>query len=181
MLPDGDDADPRRARSRTRLLDAAAHLLSTGGVERLLPQVTPPLPSSVPLREQLIELLTRQATLFAEAPLHLTTLAWVSLGPTSSNSDDAGHTQSLRTRVVDQYRQPFDAVLQSPQARDELDDFDVELAMCQLVGPLAFARMTGLHTMSRHHCERIVDDFLTAHRRVRPGGQSVAARDSSPK
>jgi len=214
-LPDGDDADPRRARSRTRLLDAAAHLLSTGGVEavtieavtkaskvarttlyrhftssshllaatfeRLLPQVTPPLPSSVPLREQLIELLTRQATLFAEAPLHLTTLAWVSLGPTSSNSDDAGHTQSLRTRVVDQYRQPFDAVLQSPQARDELDDFDVELAMCQLVGPLAFARMTGLHTMSRHHCERIVDDFLTAHRRVRPGGQSVAARDSSPK
>ena len=216
MLPDGDDADPRRARSRTRLLDAAAHLLSTGGVEavtieavtkaskvarttlyrhftssshllaatfeRLLPQVTPPLPSSVPLREQLIELLTRQATLFAEAPLHLTTLAWVSLGPTSSNGDDdAGHTQSLRTRVVDQYRQPFDAVLQSPQARDELDDFDVELAMCQLVGPLAFARMTGLHTMSRHHCERIVDDFLTAHRRVRPGGQSVAARDSSPK
>ena len=215
MLPDCDDADPRRARSRTRLLDAAAHLLSTGGVEavtieavtkaskvarttlyrhftssshllaatfeRLLPQVTPPLPSSVPLREQLIELLTRQATLFAEAPLHLTTLAWVSLGPTSSNSDDAGHTQSLRTRVVDQYRQPFDAVLQSPQARDELDDFDVELAMCQLVGPLAFARMTGLHTMSRHHCERIVDDFLTAHRRVRPGGQSVAARDSSPK
>ena len=216
MLPDGDDADPRRARSRTRLLDAAAHLLSTGGVEavtieavtkaskvarttlyrhftssshllaatfeRLLPQVTPPLPSSVPLREQLIELLTRQATLFAEAPLHLTTLAWVSLGPTSSNGDDdAGHTQSLRARVVDQYRQPFDAILQSPQARDELDDFDAELAMCQLVGPLAFARMTGLHTMSRHHCERIVDDFLTAHQRMRPGGQPASARDFSPK
>lgn len=213
MLPDGEDADPRRARSRTRLLDAAAHLLSTGGVEavtieavtkaskvarttlyrhftssshllaatfeRLLPQVTPPLPSSVPLREQLIELLTRQATLFAEAPLHLTTLAWVSLGPTSSNGDDdAGHTQSLRARVVDQYRQPFDAILQSPQARD---DFDAELAMCQLVGPLAFARMTGLHTMSRHHCERIVDDFLTAHQRVRPGGQPASARDFSPK
>lgn len=210
MLPDGDDADPRRARSRTRLLDAAAHLLSTGGVEavtieavtkaskvarttlyrhftssshllaatfeRLLPQVTPPLPSSVPLREQLIELLTRQATLFAEAPLHLTTLAWVSLGPTSSNGDDdAGHTQSLRARVVDQYRQPFDAILQSPQARDELDDFDAELAMCQLVGPLAFARMTGLHTMSRHHCEHIVDDFLTAHQRVGPAAHASSS------
>lgn len=196
-----DDADPRRARSRTRLLDAAAHLLSTGGVEavtieavtkaskvarttlyrhftssshllaatfeRLLPQVTPSPPSSIPLREQLIELLTRQASLFADAPLHLTTLAWVSLGPTSSNGDDAGHTQSLRARVVDQYRQPFDAILQSPQTRDELDDFDVELAMCQLVGPLAFARMTGLHTMSQYHCEHIVDDFLKAHRRVR--------------
>ena len=128
MLPDGDDADPRRARSRTRLLDAAAHLLSTGGVEavtieavtkaskvarttlyrhftssshllaatfeRLLPQVTPPLPSSVPLREQLIELLTRQATLFAEAPLHLTTLAWVSLGPMSRNGERRGRTRS---------------------------------------------------------------------------------------
>jgi hypothetical protein len=31
--------------------------------------------------------------------------------------------------------------------------------------------MTGLHTMSRHHCEHIVDDFLKAHRRVRPAGQ----------
>ena len=62
-----------------------------------------------------------------------------------------------------------------------LDDFDVELAMCQLVGPLAFARMTGLHTMSRHHCEHIVDDFLTAHQRMRPGGQPASARDFSPK
>jgi AcrR family transcriptional regulator len=204
--PDDDDADPRRARSRTRLLDAAAHLLSTGGVEavtieavtkaskvarttlyrhfnssshllaatfeRLLPQVTPPPPSSVPLREQLIELLTRQACLFADAQLHLTTLAWLSLGPTSTSDDDAGHTNTLRTKVVDQYRQPFDAILQSPQARDELDDFDVELAMCQLVGPLAFARMTGLHAMSQHHCEHIVDDFLSAHWRARPGASS---------
>lgn len=199
--PNGDEVDPRRARSRTRLLDAAAQLLSTGGVEavtidavtkaskvarttlyrhftsssdllaatfeRLLPQVAPPPSSSVPLREQLIDLLTRQASSFAEASMHLTTLAWLSLGPTPINGDDAGYTQSLRTRVVDQYRQPFDAILESPQARDELDEFDVELAMCQLVGPLAFARMTGLHAMRRHHCEHIVDDFLTAHRRVR--------------
>ncbi|MCP9271233.1 TetR/AcrR family transcriptional regulator [Mycolicibacterium arenosum] len=200
-VPPDDAADPRRARSRTRLLDAAAHLLTTGGVEavtidavtkaskvarttlyrhfnssshllaatfeRLLPQVTPLPPSSVPLREQLIDLLTRQAALFAEAPLHLTTLAWLSLGSASTGDDDAGHTQSLRARVVDQYRQPFDTILQSPQAHDELDDFDIELAMCQLVGPLAFARMTGLHAMSRHHCEDIVDDFLKAHRHPR--------------
>ena len=32
-LPDDDDIDPRRIRSRNRLLDAAATLLSTGGVE----------------------------------------------------------------------------------------------------------------------------------------------------
>ena len=207
---DDDDADPRRARSRTRLLDAAAHLLTTGGVEavtidavtkaskvarttlyrhfnssshllaatfeRLLPQVTPLPPSSVTLREQLIDLLTRQAALFADAPLHLTTLAWLSLGSASTNDDDAGHTQSLRMRVVDQYRQPFDAILQSPQARDELDDFDVELAMCQLVGPLAFARMTGLRAMGPNHCEAIVDDFLKAHQHRQVGAGCSSGR-----
>jgi AcrR family transcriptional regulator len=200
---DDDAVDPRRARSRNRLLDAAAHLLSTGGIEavtieavtkaskvarttlyrhfnsssqllaatfeRLLPQVTPPPPSIGPLRDQLTELLSRQAALFADAPLHVTVLAWLSLGPTTAADSDTGDTHSstraLRTRVIDQYRQPFDAILQSPQARDELDDFDVELAMCQLVGPLAFARMTGLHATTRDHCEHIVDDFLTAHQR----------------
>ncbi|GJF16737.1 TetR family transcriptional regulator [Mycolicibacterium cyprinidarum] len=199
--PIDDEIDPRRVRSRNRLLDAASHLLSTGGIEavtidavtkaskvarttlyrhfassshllaatfeRLLPQVTPPAPSTGSLRDRLIELLSRQASLFADAPLHVTTLAWLSLGPTSTSGGDAGDTQSLRTRVVDQYRQPFDAILQSPQARDELDDFDLELAMCQLIGPLAFARMTGLSATTRGHCEHIVDDFLKAHQRER--------------
>lgn len=198
-LIDGDDVDPRRARSRNRLLDAAAHLLNTGGIdavtieavtkaskvarttlyrhfnssshllaatfERLLPQVTPPPPRSGSLRDQLVELLDRQASLFAEAPLHVTTLAWLSLGPTSHSDDNESSTRALRTRVVDQYRQPFDAILHSAQALDELDDLDAELAMCQLVGPLAFARMTGINAMSHSHCERIVDNFLTANRR----------------
>jgi AcrR family transcriptional regulator len=183
------------------LLDAAAHLLSTGGIEavtidavtkaskvarttlyrhfnsssqllaatfeRLLPQVIPPKPSTGPLRDQLIELLNRQASLFAEAPLHVTTLAWLALGPTTNGAADAEtHTSTgaLRTRVIDQYRQPFDAILQSPQARDELDDFDLELAMCQLIGPLVFARMTGLRNIDRHDCAHVVDDFLAAHR-----------------
>ncbi|MEU0499409.1 TetR/AcrR family transcriptional regulator [Mycobacterium sp. NPDC006124] len=198
--PDDDDVDPRRARSRNRLLDAAAHLLSTGGIEavtieavtkaskvarttlyrhfnssshllaatfeRLLPQVTSPPPSAGSLRDQLVELLDRQASLFADASLHVTLLAWLSLGPTSTAqaADTQASTKALRARVVDQYREPFDAVLQSASAFDELDDLNVELAMCQLVGPLAFARMTGLNTMTRRHCEHIVDDFLAAHR-----------------
>lgn len=113
-IADGDDVDPRRLRSRARLLDAATSLLVSGGVEavtveavtrlskvarttlyrhftssthllaaafeRLLPQVTPPPPSG-DLRQQLIELLNRQAALIDEAPLHLTALAWLALGP----------------------------------------------------------------------------------------------------
>ncbi|MGB3356941.1 MAG: TetR/AcrR family transcriptional regulator [Mycobacterium sp.] len=205
-----DDVDPRRIRSRTRLLDAAATLLSTGGVEavtidavtkaskvarttlyrhfqssshllaatfeRLLPQVTTPAPTSGPLRDQLIELLSRQAALFNDAPLHVTTLAWLSLGPTGySNEADDRHTSgALRTRVVEQYRQPFDAILASPKAQAELDDFDRELALCQLVGPLAFARMTGVRTITHDDCVNLVDDFLAVHRKIE--GNSKGAK-----
>ena len=200
-VPD-DDVDPRLIRSRTRLLDAAATLLSTGGVEavtidavtkaskvarttlyrhfqssshllaatfeRLLPQVTTPVPTNGPIRDQLLELLSRQAALFNDAPLHVTTLAWLSLGPTgSSNEVDERHTSgALRTRVVNQYRQPFDAILTSPRAQAELAHCDRELAICQLVGPLAFARMTGIRTITHDDCANLVDDFLAAHRKT---------------
>ncbi len=113
-------------------------------------------------------MLSRQAALFNDAPLHVTTLAWLSLGPTgSTNEADERHTSgALRARVVDQYRQPFDAILTSPRAQAQLDDFDRELALCQLVGPLAFARMTGLRTITHNDCVNIVDDFLAAHRKT---------------
>lgn len=214
LTPDGDDddIDPRRIRSRNRLLDAAATLLSTGGVEavtieavtkasrvarttlyrhftssshllaatfeRLLPQVTSPAPTSGTLREQLIELLSRQAALFDDAPLHVTTLAWLALGPTGAKGDTEERHASgaLRARVIDQYRQPFDALLRSGQARAEFDDFDLQLALCQLVGPFAFARMTGLRNMTHDDCINIVDDFLVAHRRR----DNDAHMDSTP-
>ncbi|WIM85918.1 TetR/AcrR family transcriptional regulator [Candidatus Mycobacterium wuenschmannii] len=198
---DSDDIDPRRIRSRTRLLDAAANLLSTGGVEavtidavtkaskvarttlyrhftssshllaatfeRLLPHVTPPTPTSGTLRELLVELLSRQATLFSDAPLHVTTLAWLALGPSgAADSERQRASGALRARVIDQYRKPFDALLQSPDAQTQLGDFNLELVLCQLVGPLAFARMTGFHTITHDDCAQIVDDFLTAHRRA---------------
>ncbi|ASL18879.1 TetR/AcrR family transcriptional regulator; helix-turn-helix transcriptional regulator [Mycobacterium intracellulare subsp. chimaera] len=211
-VDDDDDVDPRRLRSRTRLLDAATTLLSAGGIEavtidavtkaskvarttlyrhfssstqllaatfeRLLPQVHPP-PGTGPLRDQLIELLSRQATLFQEAPLHVTTLAWVALGPASNSSAQETYDRhALRTRIVDQYRQPFDRLLQSPKARADLDEFDPQLILCQLVGPLAFARLTGMRAIDRQDCERIVDDFLAAHRRHadEPATQAPSAK-----
>src|ERR1700757_4495637 len=54
-------------------------------LERLMPPVTQP-PSTGSLRDRLVELVCRQATLHEEAPLHLTTLAWLAL---RSNADDA--------------------------------------------------------------------------------------------
>ncbi|HJT95014.1 MAG TPA: TetR/AcrR family transcriptional regulator [Mycobacterium sp.] len=201
MNPEGfedDEVDPRKLRSRNRLLDAAANLLTSGGIEavtidavtkaskvarttlyrhfsssahllaatfeRLLPQVTPP-PSTGPLRDQLIELLSRQATLLEDAPFHVTTLAWVALGPSTADTDQPGSNSTLRARVIDQYRQPFDAILTSPEARAELDEFDLELVLSQLIGPLMFSRMTGLRIITHDDCVRIVDDFLLAHQR----------------
>lgn len=202
MPDDDEDIDPRRTRSRSRLLDAAAILLKTGGVEavtidavtkaskvarttlyrhfnsstqllaatfeRLLPQVVPPEPTSGTLRERLIELLSRQADLLAEAPVQVTTLAWAALGTTETPSADpegAHHSSAntLRARVVEQYRQPFDNILQSPDGRHQLGDLDLDLAICRLVGPLVFARLTGIRAITHHECVRLVDDFLNTY------------------
>lgn len=140
-----------------RHFDSATELLAAT-FERLLPQVTPP-PATGSVREQLTELLSRQAALLQEAPLHLTLLAWVSLGPT-----DDGSRSTLRTKVIEQYREPFDRLLTSPQARAELGEIDIELALAQLLGPLVFGVMTGIRTIDRDDCVRIVNDFFATHR-----------------
>lgn len=155
-----------------RHFSSSTHLLAAT-FERLLPQVTPPAVSGT-LRERLIELLSRQAVLIEEAPIQLTTLAWLALGPTASdNSPDDAHDGrrslgALRVRVADQYRGPFDQILDSPQARAELGDFDPTIALSQLVGPIVFARLTGIHTFAHADCVRLVDDFLAARRMILP-------------
>jgi TetR/AcrR family transcriptional regulator, regulator of autoinduction and epiphytic fitness len=157
-------------------------------LERLLPPVTPP-PSTGSLRDRLVELVCRQATLYEEAPLHPTTLAWIALRSSADGAPDAQDCQrsnsALQARVVDHYRHPFEAILQSPEARAQLGDFDLELAVCQLVGPLLFAWMIGLRVIDHRDCARIVDDFLAAtspagpRAPTRPGAGAVD-RDSAP-
>lgn len=197
---DLDQADPRLARSRARLLDAATHLLATGGIdavtidavtrtskvarttlyrhfgssthllaatfERLLPRVDTP-PDDGPVREQLIALLTAQADLIENAPLQLTTLSWLAMGsitPDPGAPPDSGAVTSLRAQVIRRYREPFDHILTSPEARAHLGDLDTTFVIIQLLGPIVFARLTGLHSIDHHDCARLVDDFLTAHR-----------------
>jgi len=113
----------------------------------------------------------RQTTLYEEAPLYLTTLAWLAM---RSNTDDAEGAQdgqtpnsTLQARVVAHYIQPLAAILQSPEAHDQLDEFDLELAVCQLSGPLLIAWMTGVRVIDHKDCARIVDDFLAGHRRAK--------------
>ena len=193
-----DDVDPRRVRSRNRLLDATAVLLRSGGVEavtveavtsvsrvarttlyrhfgsttdlvaaafeRLLPQADgDELSGSV--REDLIRLMDRQAAVIEQAPLQVTTVAWLAMVPERAG-EQSNALAPLRARVVDHYREPFDRVLTSAGAVDELDDFDLTLAITQLVGPLIFAKLTGIRAVDADDRRRIVDDFLTAHRRL---------------
>jgi TetR/AcrR family transcriptional regulator, regulator of autoinduction and epiphytic fitness len=141
-------------------------------LERLLPPITL-LPSTGPLRERLIELVCRQATLYEEAPLHLTTLAWLAMRSNSEDADDADDepdcptaSSVLQARVIDHYIQPLATILQSPEAHDQLGEIDLELAVCQLSGPLLFAWMTGLRVINHQDCARIVDGFLVSHARA---------------
>ncbi|MFF2392780.1 MULTISPECIES: TetR/AcrR family transcriptional regulator [unclassified Nocardia] len=196
---DAAEVDPRRVRSRARLLDAASALLQDGGVEavtvegvtrlskvarttlyrhfdnaiqlraatieRLLPSAleTPP---EGPLRERLIALLERQAEAIRDTPLQVSTLAWLATG-SDHNADNAA-VSSLRQRIIDHYRVPFDQVLDTPEAHRQLGEFDTYFVLSQLVGPLVFAKLIGLRASTPQDCARIVDDFLAARAETPP-------------
>lgn len=206
---DDDQLDPRLLRSRKRLLDAATHLLSTGGVEavtveavtrmskvaratlyrhfggtaqllaasfeRLLPRVEVSTASGS-VRDQLIALLTAQADLIDQAPLNITTLAWLSIGSVGgSDPADSAAITSLRSRVIEEYRQPFDRILTHPDVRAQLGNVDTTFAIVQLLGPVVFARLTGLCTVDHDGCVQLVDDFLAARKQ---GGEPIPAESS---
>ncbi|MGI5229373.1 TetR/AcrR family transcriptional regulator [Actinoallomurus sp. CA-142502] len=198
-----DELDPRRVRSRDRLLDAATELLAAGGIdavtveavtrrskvarttlyrnfgnstellaaafERLIPQIEP-VPDTGSLREQLIELLVRKSVAIEQAPLQWMLFAWLGMSPATPThaapETDSPAVHSLRTRVIKHYREPFDKVLESAEARaelGELGELDPTFVVAQLLGPIVFLRLTGLRPATPADCERIVDDFLTAH------------------
>ncbi|QNG20372.1 TetR/AcrR family transcriptional regulator [Rhodococcus triatomae] len=214
------DEDPRRARSRTRLLDAATRLLAEGGTDavtidavtheagvaratlyrhfasgtelvaaafaRLVPPA-PVVPETGDLRSRLVELLVGQARLIENAPMHVTAMCWLGLGPAlgdyssaaasesgggESSAADRRELRTLRRTVVEQYREAFDRILRTPEGLEVLGEHDYDLALAQLIGPLVFTRLATLSPLGREACEEIVDDFLAA-RRMREGGRRV--------
>lgn len=188
------EVDPRRVRSRSRLLDAASSLLAAGGVEavtieavtraskvarttlyrhfpdntqlitaafeRLLPKI-PASPAEGTVRERFIALIDHMAASVDDAPLQLTMFGWLALGSTKPDSpDDAA--RSLRARLIEQYREPADALFDDPVVRAELGEFDNTLAIAQLAGPIVFARLAALPPVTIAQRHQIVDDFLAA-------------------
>ncbi|MQY24213.1 TetR/AcrR family transcriptional regulator [Nocardia macrotermitis] len=189
------EPDPRVLRSRGRLLDAAAALLTSGGIDAvtieavtraskvarttlyrqfgglmqlraatlerfLVPQAE--IPESVgTLRDRLVELVSRQATLIDDAPLHIATLTWMA---TANPAAPEGGTEAtaLRRRLVEHYRRPFDELFAGAEARAILGDCEVDQAVAQLIGPAIFLRLASLGRTTRADCARVVDDFLAA-------------------
>lgn len=198
------DEDPRKLRSRTRLLDAATTLLAEGGVDavtidavtklanvaratlyrhfdsgtelvaaafaRLLPSV-PALSGEGDLRAQLLELLTNQAKAIESAPVQVTAMCWLGLGPDLTGYSSAAalterqpEMRSLRQMIIEQYRDAFDRVLRTPEAIEELGEYDYDVALAQLVGPLVLTKLATLTPLGESACAQIVDDFLAARR-----------------
>ncbi|MGL4304745.1 MAG: TetR/AcrR family transcriptional regulator [Mycobacteriaceae bacterium] len=195
-----DEADPRRERSRTRLVDAATRLLAGGGVEavtidavtktakvaratlyrhfntgnelvaaafgRLIPPATE-LTEVGTLDERLLQLVAHQARLINEAPMNVTALCWMGLGPDLGDALTAERPElnSLRLRVAETYRAPFQRILQSEQAIAEIGEVDLALALAQLLGPVVFTRLATVTPLDEHACKSIVDNYLFVHRK----------------
>lgn len=139
--------------------------------ERLLPRVEVSADSGS-VRDQLIALLTAQADLIDQAPLNITTLAWLSIGSVGGDPADSAAITSLRSRVTEEYRQPFDHILTQPDVQAQLGNIDTTFAIVQLLGPVVFARLTGLCTVDHDGCVQLVDDFLAARKQ---GGEPIPA------
>lgn len=204
--PRGDlpSTDPRPARSRARLLEAAAALLRTGGPSAVtidavtrtanvaratlyrhfpsandlvgaafmsLLEPAPMPPTEGALREQLIAVVEGWAESISEVPAMLTALTWLASGPDAGDYSDVRQTDSdaaapLRSRIIQLYSVPFDAIFDSPAAAAEIDVPDRIQAIALLIGPLILGRLSTLADFDYRGCaEAAVDGFLATHAR----------------
>jgi AcrR family transcriptional regulator len=198
--------DPRPARSRARLLDAATALLRSGGPSAVtidavtrsanvaratlyrhfasandllaaaftsLLQPAPMPPAEGSLRDQLIAVVVGWAESIAAVPTTLTAMTWLASGPDAGAYSEVRQTDSdavgtLRVRIIQLYSVPFDAIFDSPQAAEELEEVDRIQAIALLIGPLILGRMSTLADFDYRRCaEAAVDGFLATHARKR--------------
>ncbi|WP_024804528.1 TetR/AcrR family transcriptional regulator [Nocardia sp. BMG51109] len=183
------DLDPRKVRSRARLLDAATELLQSGGLEAItidavtrlsnvarttlyrhfdnvvhlrtatLEQMLPAVVES-PTEGTLRERLIELLGRWADV-INEVPLHLTTLAWLAT-AEDATRTGSLRHHLVENYRRPFDDLFDCDEARTILGDRELDSVLPQLLGPIVFTRLSGLGCATRTDCLRIVDDFLAA-------------------
>ncbi|MFL0579038.1 TetR/AcrR family transcriptional regulator [Dietzia sp. 179-F 9C3 NHS] len=182
--------DPRRARSRGKLLDAATELLVTGGaaavtvdaVTRLSGVARTTLYRNFPSTDSLIAAAFRRLLPAPEPSPEAGTVRekLVALCASMARSvQEAPLQQSmlgwlamgrhaggddelgeLRRGVVRAYSEPVHDVLSEAEAAGAIPPLDRELAVAQLAGPVVMARLMGLRPFTEADIERLVDDFL---------------------
>ncbi|KUI16763.1 TetR family transcriptional regulator [Mycobacterium sp. GA-1285] len=212
----GPSTDPRPARSRARLLDAATTLLRTGGPSAVtidavtrtanvaratlyrhfptandlmaaafmsLLNPAPMPPAGGTLRDRLIAVVVGWAESIAEASAMITAMTWMASGPDvgtysevqQSDSDAVG---TLRSRIIALYSAPFDAILDGPQAAEELDEVDRIQTIALLIGPLILGKLSTVADFDYRACaEASVDGFLATHAR-KPNEITSASSES---
>jgi AcrR family transcriptional regulator len=142
--------------------------LAVAAFSQLLPPISTP-PTSTPLRDALISLLDQQADLISKAPYSASLVAWAGLHPPSELGEPGNELAEFRLRLIERYRTPFFALLNSEDAGQVLSQpLDQEVALAQLVGPLVFRRVVMNESIDSGFCASIVDDFLKAHAKNRP-------------
>ncbi len=182
--------DPRRARSRGKLLDAAVTLLSSGGaaavtveaVTRASGVARTTLYRNFPSTDALIAAAFRRLLPTPGAPpadgtvrdqlVALSTemtrviqeapLQQSMLGwlAMGSRADAGDEVGELRRSVVSSYTEPLHRVLTAGEASGVLVPGDRDLAVAQLAGPVVLARLIGLRPHTAADIEILVDDFL---------------------
>ena len=192
MGPMASPTDPRRARSRGKLLDAAADLLLSGGaaavtveaVTRVSGVARTTLYRNFPSTDALIAAAFRRLLPTPETPptdlpvreqlVHLCTsmtqliqtvpMQQSMLGWLAMGRGASARDEvgELRRGVVDAYAAPLHEVLSAAEADGSLAPGDRDLAVAQLAGPVVLARIIGLRPYTPEDVERLVDDFLRA-------------------
>jgi len=194
--------DPRPARSRARLLDAATALLRSGGPSAVtidavtrsanvaratlyrhfssandllaaaftsLLQPAPMPPAEGGLRDQLITVVVGWTESIAEVPAMLGAMTWLASGPDAGAYSEVRQADSvavgtLRARIIQFYSVPFDAIFDSPQAAQELEELDRMEAIALLIGPLILGKLSTVADFDYRSCaEAAVDGFLATH------------------
>lgn len=200
-------SDPRRARSRGKLLDAAADLLLSGGaaavtvdaVTRVSGVARTTLYRNFPSTDSLIAAAFRRLLPDPESPpaglevreqlislcTDLTRLvqnvpmqqSMLGWMAMGRNTSDDDELGELRRGIVATYAAPLHEALSAAEADGSLVPGDRDLAVGQLAGPVVLARLIGLRPLTEVDIERIVDDFLRG-RRPTPGSEHESAPGS---
>jgi AcrR family transcriptional regulator len=152
-----------------RHFPSANDLVGAAFMSLLEPAPMPPTEGG--LRDQLIAVVEGWAESISEVPAMLTALTWLASGPDAGDYSDVRQTDSdavspLRSRIIQLYSVPFDAIFDSPAAAAEIDVPDRIQAIALLIGPLILGRLSTLADFDYRGCaEAAVDGFLATHAR----------------